>query len=170
MEKTIAVLNDLKRNGLVEDYAIAGAMAAAFYIEPALTYDLDVFIAVPQTVGPMMVLSPIYEFLHNRGCVEEHEHVLIEGVPVQFLPAHNALAEEALREAREIIYGETPTRVARAEHLMAIMLQIYRAKDKARLIQMLEQAEFDRQYFLEVLERHGLATKWAEFRRQSGLG
>jgi hypothetical protein len=169
MEKTIAVLNDLKRNGLVEDYAIAGAMAAAFYMEPTLTYDLDVFIALPPTVGPLMTLSPIYEFLRSRGCVEEHEHVLVEGVPVQFLPVHNPLAEESMREARVLTYGKTSTRVVRAEHLMAIMLQTYRPKDKARLIQMLEQAEFDRQYFLEVLKRHGLDTKWAEFRRQSGL-
>jgi len=169
MEKTIAVLNDLKRNGLVEDYAIAGAMAAAFYIEPALTYDLDVFIAVPQTVGPIMILSPIYEFLHNRGCVEAGEHILVEGVPVQFLPVHNPLTQEALQEAREIIFRETPARVLRAEHLMAIMLQTYRAKDKARLTLMLEQAEFDRQYFMEVLERHGLATKWAESGNSFGV-
>ena len=31
-----------------------------------------------------------------------------------------------------------------------------------RRTQMLEQAEVDKQYFMEVLERHGLATKWAE--------
>jgi hypothetical protein len=116
-----------------------------------------------------MILSPIYEFLHNRGCVEEDEHVLVEGVPVQFLPVHNPLAEESMREARAVTYGKTPTRVVRAEHLMAIMLQTYRPKDKARLTQMLDQAEFDRQYFLEVLERHGLATKWAESGNSFGV-
>ena len=116
-----------------------------------------------------MVLSPIYEFLRSRGCVEAGEHILVEGVPVQFLPVYNPLTEEALREAREIIYRETPARVFRAEHLMAIMLQTNRAKDKARLTQMLDQAEVDKQYFLEVLERHGLATKWAESGNSFGV-
>ena len=35
---------------------------------------------------------------------EEGDCVLIEGVPVQFLPAYNALLEEALKEAQQIVY------------------------------------------------------------------
>jgi hypothetical protein len=34
---------------------------------------------------------------------------------------------------------------------------------------MLEQAEFDRQHFPEVLERHGLATRWAESGNSFGM-
>jgi hypothetical protein len=48
--------------------------------------------------------------------------VIIEGVPVQFLPAYNALLEEALREACEMLYQATSTRVLRVEHLLAICL------------------------------------------------
>lgn len=169
MEKTIKILNELESQGLLDRYAIGGAMAAAFYMEPSLTYDLDVFIATPQTAGSIMMLSPIYEFLRSCGCVEAGEHIVIEGVPVQFLPVHNPLTVEALREAREILYRETPARVLRAEHLMAIMLQTYRPKDKVRLTQMLDQAQVDKRYFTEILERHGLATKWAESGNSFGV-
>jgi hypothetical protein len=43
----------------------------------------------------------LYEALRARGYAEEGECVMIEGVPVQFLPAYNALLEEALAQARE---------------------------------------------------------------------
>jgi hypothetical protein len=35
--------------------------------------------------------------------MEENACVLIEGVPVQFLPTYNSLIEEALQEAQEIM-------------------------------------------------------------------
>jgi hypothetical protein len=44
MQKTLLVLNDLKKKGMIIDYAIGGGMGIVFYIEPILTYDLDVFI------------------------------------------------------------------------------------------------------------------------------
>jgi hypothetical protein len=49
-------------------------------------------------------LAPIYEWAAMRGFSSLKEHVLIHGVPVQFLPAHNLLAEEAVVEARELNY------------------------------------------------------------------
>lgn len=90
------VLNELEREGVFIRYTIGGAMAATFYTEPLLTFDLDVFIVLPASTRPLVSLTPFYEALRVRGYVEEAECVLIEGLPVQFLPAHNALLEEAL--------------------------------------------------------------------------
>jgi hypothetical protein len=81
---------------------------------------------------------------------------LIEGVPVQFLPAYNALLEEALAEARETLYEQTPTRVLRAEHLVAIAIQTGREKDHQRVRLLEEQAPLDAKYLTEVLARHRL--------------
>ena len=122
-------------------------MGATFYIEPVLTFDLDVFVVLPQTSGG----------LRARGYREEKECVNIEGVPVQFLPAYNALLEEALAEARETRYEATPTRVLRAEHLLAIALQTGRDKDRERVRLLREQASLDQKYLAAVLARHGLA-------------
>ncbi len=61
METTLRVLNDLERAGVVSRYAIGGAMGATFYIEPVLTFDLDVFIVLPGMSGGLQTLSPLYE-------------------------------------------------------------------------------------------------------------
>jgi hypothetical protein len=45
----------------------------------------------------------------------------------------SALLEEALKEARDTSYEEVPTRVVRAEHLIAICLQTGRDKDRERV-------------------------------------
>src|SRR3972149_3442222 len=118
MKRTLQILNELERGGVIERYAIGGAMGATFYVEPLLTFDLDVFVILPQSAAGLLSLTPLYEALRARGYAEEGECVLIEGVPVQFLPAYNALLEEALAEARETTYEDTHTRVLRAEHLL----------------------------------------------------
>ena len=43
MERTLQVLNQLERDGVLGRYAIGGALGATFYVEPLLTFDLDVF-------------------------------------------------------------------------------------------------------------------------------
>jgi len=160
MEKTLQVLNDLARSGVLSRYAIGGAMGATFYVEPVLTFDLDIFVILPQTVSGLLTLKPLYEGLRARGYTEEAECVNIEGVPVQFLPVHNDLLVEAMTEAREVLYEQTPTRVLRAEHLTAIALQTGRDKDRERVRLLREQAELDRNYLANVLNRHSLEGKW----------
>jgi hypothetical protein len=89
--------------------------------------------------------------------------VLIEGVPVQFLPAYNTLIEEALAEARETLYEHTRTRVLRAEHLVAIAVQTGREKDRQRVRLLTEQVPMDSDYLSGVLARHGLEAKWKQW-------
>ncbi len=165
MEKTLQVLNALEHDGVFRRYAIGGAMAATFYAEPVLTFDLDVFVLLPpaHAAGGLLSLAPLYEDLRRRGYVEEGDCVLIEGVPVQFLPAYNTLIEEALTEARETLYEHTPTRVLRAEHLAAIAVQTGREKDRERVRMLAEQAPMDTVYLCGVLTRHGLEGKWKQW-------
>ncbi len=163
MEATLRVLNELERGGKLSRYAIGGAMGATFYVEPLLTFDLDIVVLLPETSGGLLTLAPLYEALRSMGYKEENECVVIEGVPVQFLPAYNALLEEALRDAQAMSYQTTVTRVLRAEHLAAICLQTGRAKDRDRLRILREQASLDRQYLAEVLRRHDLEGKWKEW-------
>jgi len=166
MEKTLRVLVELERKGIIEKYPIGGGIAAIFYMEPMLTYDLGVFVFLPESSTGLVTLSPAYEYLRKRGYKARGEHVMIEGVPVQLIPAYNALVEEAVSEARQMLYKRTRTRVLRAEHLLAIMLQTYRPKDRARMTQLLEEVGIDMEYLTKVLRRHRLSQKWQEFRRR----
>jgi hypothetical protein len=153
-------MNELEKAGVFSRYAIGGAMAATFYTEPFLTFDLDVFVVLPQTPGGLLTLAPLYDALRARGYREQDECVLIEGVPVQFLPAYNALVEEALNQATEVDYEGTLTRVLRSEHLVAISLQTGRDKDRERVRILREQTKLDLNFLAEVLRRHNLEERW----------
>ncbi len=163
MEATLRVLNELEREGAFVRYAIGGAVGAIFYMEPFLTYDLDVFVVLPATERGLLTLAPVYEALRRRGYPEAGECVDIEGVPVQFLPAYNPLVEEALAEAVETLYEATPTRVLRAEHLAAIMVQTGRDKDRQRFATFLAEAELDRARLDGIIRRHGMETRWKQW-------
>jgi hypothetical protein len=158
-------LNGLENEGLIKRYVIGGGIAVLFYAEPILTYDLDVFCLLPTDNGGVITLSPIYEYLQNKGYRVQGEHIDIEGIPVQFIPAYNELVEEALEEAIEVKYKRVRTRIVRLEHLVAIMLQTYRPKDRERIIVLLDETQVDSIYLENILKRHRLQEKWDKFRR-----
>jgi hypothetical protein len=93
-------INALKADAVVRDYALGGATATLFYAEPSRTYDVDVFVLMPPAPDAVIVsLETLYDWARARGFGLDAEHILIHGVPVQFLPAHNALAEAAVETA-----------------------------------------------------------------------
>lgn len=159
MKLALQTLNELEGEGLIGRWAIGGAMALLFHDEPVATYDLDIFCAIPQS-GPLVSLAPIYEALRARGYRAEGEAVVIGGVPVQLLPAHNQLVQEALDLAPSHTFEGIAARVVSLEHLMAIMLQTNRPKDRERLATLASHEAVDRNRLNEVLSRHGLVETW----------
>jgi hypothetical protein len=156
----------MEADGIIERYAIGGAIASTFYLEPISTFDLDIFFAFTETADKFLSLAPLYNYLAALGYQVVGEAVEIEGWPVQFLPAFNPLLEEALVKATDIEFKGTPTRVRRAEHLVAVMLQTERAKDYARIIQFLEEDAIELSLLAGVLARHELTERWEEFKRR----
>jgi len=148
------------KDGVIEQYAIGGAVAAIFYIEPINTNDLDVFFPVKHSSTGLDILAPLYEYLSASGYKAQGEAIDIEGWPVQFLPIFNPLLEEAVAQAKEVRFQRTRTRVMQAEHLVAIMLQTGRLKDHARVAQFIEHEVVDQGRLLEILGRYGLIKKW----------
>jgi len=167
IKKTIAAINQMRADGIVDRYAIGGAVGATFYLEPVATLDVDVFIAFKPQAGQLLVTpQPIFEYLLARGGAMQGEHIIIAGWPVQFLPVGNPLLEDALASAVEHDVEGTPVRVFTAEHLAAVALQTGRAKDKARLLQFIEAGALDAAGFQAIVDRHGLIERWREFERQ----
>jgi hypothetical protein len=160
MEQALKIINRMKEEGIVRDYAIGGAMALLFYAEAVLTYDLDVFCLLKETRSSLVSLAPIYEWLKAGGYREDKEHMVIEEIPVQFIPVYNSLVEEAVSQAEARTFKNVPARVVQMEHLVAIMIQTGRSKDKERLERLREEMEIDESKLLPILERHGLETAW----------
>lgn len=165
MERTLRVLNKMVRDGVIETYAIGGAVAAIYYLEPFDTADLDVFVDVKTPGDDLMILAPIYNYLAKLGYHPKDEFVHIEDLPVQILPVFNSLTDEAVRRAHTIKFGRTRTREMRAEHLVAIMLDTGRLKDFARISLFLEHKKVNRRSLQAALKRHGLTQKWKENQR-----
>lgn len=162
MEKTLKIIKELKKAKVLEDFSIGGGIAALYYIEPILTYDLDIFfIPIEDSID---VLTPIYRYLAEKGFKAKKEHVLIEGVPVQFIPVYNDLVKEAVQNSVEVKYGRIKTRVTGLEYLIAIMLQTSRPKDRERLVKVLEEAKIDLRLLKIILKKFGLHDKYIQFK------
>lgn len=161
MRETIKVINELKKKRLISDYAIGGGIAAIFYIEPFLTYDLDVFIipSEKEKRENLILLTPIFDYLKNKGYHWKGEHIMIRGIPVQFIPA-DKLEEEAVRNAKEIEYEGVKTKIIKPEYLISLLLRAGRKKDIEKIERFLEQTKIDIKSLKSILHKYGLSDKF----------
>src|SRR5581483_2816941 len=136
IQAALKVINSMQAAGVIGRYAIGGAVAATFYLEPAATVDLDIFVELPTAVKEALVsLKPIYEYLEGQGGRSSGEYIIVAEWPIQFLVPASPLEVEALGRATRAEVEETSTWVMTAEHLVAIALQTGRAKDHHRILQ-----------------------------------
>ena len=169
VKETLEVINQMQAAGVIGKYAIGGAVGAAFYLEPAATVDVDIFVTLPVS-GTLLTLTPLYEYLKAHGGIEQDEYVVIGGWPVQFLPPADELEHEAIEESVPVRVEGVGTRIMTAEHLAAIALRTGRPKDHNRILQFIEQNAVDRKKLQSVLERHGLTAKWKQFEQRHLAG
>jgi hypothetical protein len=179
MKQTLDIINRMEADGIVGRYAISGAVAAYYYIEPAVTEDLDLLVSFDEASkrpgSGLITLSPIFSYLKAKG-YDEHrkEGLLIEGWAVQFLPVASALDAEALARAEDVeiridkTEGAVRTRVLRPEHLVAASLRVGRPKDLIRITQFIEERAVDVVSLCDVLQRHGLRGAWEAFCARTG--
>ena len=173
MERVIQVINRMKADGVVENYAIGGGIAGIYYLEPYQTDDIDIFIPVASAaVGEagLISLEPIYEYLKGLGYLPSKEGEIIEDWLVQFIPTFEQLQEEAIARSRRVNYGETETNIFTAEYLAAELLRSGRRKDHARVIALIEGNRVDMKALRDIISRHGLTEKWKKFAKQFDLG
>jgi hypothetical protein len=171
IRKSIEIITKLAGQGVIQQYAIAGAVAALNYIEPTLTEDLDILVSVAdfEHKSGLVLLTPIEKALADMGYNQRTDiGISVEGWPVQFLPVASALDEEALGYAVELeidLTGEPPlmARCLRAEHVVAIAIKLGRLKDLARVQAFLEQKAVDLSALRDILVRHHLMSNWLSF-------
>jgi hypothetical protein len=149
----------LVADGVIEGYAIGGAVGAAFYIDALQTEDVDAFVYLPEPPSGLVLLTPILEALVDLGGVIDHEYVRFGSWPLQILTDATPLLTEAIREAAEVSFHDVPTRVFRPEHLCAVALQTGRAKDYLRVSLFLEQGAVDLAELNGVVERYALLER-----------
>ena len=165
MRDAFAVLNRMRNDGIIEKYAVGGAVAASILMEPMTTADIDIFVVLKAPPGRRLVtLEPIYNYLLEKGGKKEGQYIVYAGWPLQFLPANSsALVSEALDHALELEADGISVFVFGPEYLAAIALETGRQKDKYRLHALMEFGILDERAFLTILDRHGLVSRYREW-------
>jgi len=165
MKHTLIVLNEMKEKGLFRDYAIGGAIAALRWTEPFFTQDLDIFIILQKEIreDEIINLSALYEYLKNKGYEWSGQWIIIEGIPVEFIPAEG-LAKEAVEYGVDIEFEGVKTRVISPEYLIALFLSAGREKDKIKVRLLLDQADIDKEKLEIILRKYSLYNKFERFK------
>jgi hypothetical protein len=151
-------LNAMRDEGIVENFAIGGGMAALFYAETTATFDVDVFVMIPH-VGLLIDLSRIYDWARERGYKVENEYLMIHGVPVQILVAGAGLESEAVQTAQRLDYDGVPVPVIKPEYLILLYLKAGSAKRRGRAADLLETG-VDENMVSQLAARFELAPQW----------
>lgn len=148
-ESVIRKLNRLKQAGVIKDYAIGGAHAVAYYLEPVKTLDFDIFILIESD-------QDFYDFrsyIRKSGLKMSGTHVVIDNTPVHFLPGSmDPFINEAVRRSKKIRIGGIHTKVLSVEYLILSLLISFRLKDKMVIPDLFESADEER--LMEIIERY----------------
>ena len=106
MREALEALNGLVEEGVIERYAIGGAIGAAFYIDALQTEDVDAFLVLPVSSSGIVSLGAVYAALTARGGVIEREYVRFGEWPLQILVDANPLVREGIATAMPSTYHD----------------------------------------------------------------
>ena len=166
MKETLEILNNLKDRALIDEYAIGGGIATIFYTEPSFTYDLDIFVIVKTEPGAKIIsLAPIYDYLTSKGYSWKGEHIIIEGLPVQFIPVESGIEREALENAKDTTYSGVKTKILSAEYLIAVALKAGRRKDFEKVGRLVEQTKIDKKMLEAILKKYQLLDNFKKWKK-----
>ncbi len=165
MRDAFTILNHMKEDGIIDKYAVGGAVAASILMEPMTTADIDIFVMLKTPQGSKLVsLEPLYNYLLAKGAKKEGQYIVYAGWPLQFLPADaSLLVSEALDNALELEAEGISVFIFSAEYLAAVALETGRPKDKYRLIALVESGILSMKALQSILDRHGLERKYREW-------
>lgn len=116
----------------------------------------------------LVSLSPLYEWAKKYGYEVSQEHIIIGGIPVQFLPAYNPIVSEAIEQSDHVELFGVKTYIVKPEYLMVIMVDTMRSKDRERLIKFLSQVKYSAGLFESLLSKFNLVEKFRDFRAKYG--
>jgi hypothetical protein len=160
VKDTLDAINRMQADGIIGRYAIGGAVGATFYLEPAATVDLDVFVTLPTVSGGLLLsLSPIYDYLKSCGGKVEDEYIVIGGwlSSAQWRPGRGSCCHggggrpylgDVRRASGRHRAASRPSKRAQPDSAVCRT-----GRGKSRKLQ-------------NILDRCGLVLKWSQFERK----
>jgi hypothetical protein len=148
LERAVAILNELKQEGKLRDFAIMGAYAYSHHAEAVSTADLDIVVLADSDAEYYAELGRAGERGEWRGM-----HVVLGGLPVQMFPTTiGQLYFDALLSSRLTEIGRQPAKVVTPEYLIVMFLVSFRLQDRLRIVRLLESV--DRERVQELVAHH----------------
>src|SRR2546430_1447049 len=86
--------------------------------------------AAARPAAGLIHLAPIWDYLVAHGGTPEGQFIRVGRLLLDFVPASDALDEEAIAGAASVRIGDDATRVFTPEHAVAIALRTWRGKDR----------------------------------------
>lgn len=153
-DKIIPVLNDIVTQGFIKDFVMGGGAAVAYYSLPTQTDDVDFFLSFK--VEPVFLdLSPVLNYLiETYGAKYDGDHILLFGIPIQFLVPGDKLSEEAFNKTNFV--EEIGCKIMKLEYLVAIMLQLNKPKYRMRVAYIKEEKKYDEVLLNKILKEYNL--------------
>lgn len=161
MIRALQIAEDMRKNGVIEDYAIAGSVAVMFHTEPIDTEDFDIMVVLIEAdkTGPIAGLK-LMSHLGSLGYRFVKGHLLlIEGRITDYVVAATALEEEAVRKAPSVeVSPGVSSKVMDPEYLYVIARRVGRPKDllKVDLLERHRGHDLDRGLIAALSQRFGV--------------
>jgi hypothetical protein len=108
----------------------------------------------------------LYKWADENHLNKVGEHIVLAGIPVQFLLPYNDLISEALKNRVQVLLFDEVTYILSAEYLMAIMLQTWRPADRERLVRFFDEAEYDENVLNDLIKRFNLSAQFSKFKER----
>jgi len=158
MKEALEALNRLVEMGVIERYALGGAVAAFYHTETKGTFCLEPFVA------PSTSIEPIHSAFRQRGYQELSRGGFVIGDwrVVAQIP-ESPLVEAALSCCLPVEYEGVRTQIFRLEYLAAICFLSDRRSERHLARQLFHEEAFDPARFSEILDRLGLKEAWDAF-------
>lgn len=160
MIKVFEVINQMRVDGVIDEYALGGAMAANLYVDPFFTQDFDFFVHIVANISELDPLRPIINYLEPLGYKIHGVEFDIEGNLVQFIPFTDELTEEATKRANLVELEGIQFHALSPEYLVAIMLKLGRPKDLVRAKMFWDQKAVDFDALEGLIDRFNLEQQW----------
>ena len=146
----IRSLNRLKQRGIIKDYAVIGAVAAAAYIEPVFTQDVDIVVLTDTDDEFWNAYRRVGEAAEGLDGM----HHILGGRPVQMFPSSiKPIYRDTLAKARRVRIGNVRVKIASPEHLVVLALEAFRYKDRLRIAELLTLPYIDRDTIRRLIEK-----------------
>jgi hypothetical protein len=168
--RVVRILNRLKSEGRLRDYALFGASAMTYWAEPVATVDLDFIVLVD---SDQEFIPGVFTAVGNESDGVSGAGFIFGDTPVEIFPSNiHSIYREAVDNAVEKVLtlqdgSKLAVRVVKPEHLILFALEAWRPKDKLRVLALRNIADEDE--VKRLIQKHDSAGKYAR-RYQSVRG